>query len=415
MITTQRHFVNLNRWVRLGGTFAALGHRDFRLFWTGQLVSLVGTWVQQVALSWLVLEMTNSAFWLGTVSAIGAAPILILSLPGGVAADHFSKRKMLLITQSIMMVLAFLLAFLTHFQYLRVWHIVALNTLSGSAFAFDAPARQAYTAELVNRENLMNAIALNSTIFNTARVLGPALAGFLFALIGPAGCFALNGASYLAVICGLWLIRSGHRVSSQGNPWQELKVGLGYVRSRRDISRLMLVVAAFSIFGMPYAVLMPVFARDILHLHARGFGLMMTMVGLGAIIGAIGLATFSQMKKRGKYVLVSGLVFVAALAVFAISHNRYLSLICLPVIGFTMVSQVATINTIIQGLVPDELRGRVMSFFTLVFMGMMPIGSFIAGNIAGRFGAPAALLVGAVVCLATLTAAFYCKNDLWEL
>ena len=379
------------------------------------MVSLVGTWVQQVALSWLVLEMTDSAFWLGTVSAIGAAPILILSLPGGVAADHFSKRKLLLITQSMMMALAFLLAFLTHFQYLRIWHIVALSTLSGSAFAFDAPARQAYTAELVDRENLMNAIALNSTIFNTARVLGPALAGFLFALIGPAGCFAINGASYLAVIYGLWLIRSGRRASGRGNPWQELKAGLGYVRSRRDISLLMQVVAAFSIFGMPYAVLMPIFARDILHLQARGFGLMMTMVGLGAIIGAIGLATFSQMRKRGRYVLVSGLLFIGALAVFAISRNRYLSLICLPVIGFTMVSQVATINTIIQGLVPDELRGRVMSFFTLVFMGMMPIGSFIAGNIAGRFGAPAALLLGAAVCLATLTAAFYGKNDLWEL
>ncbi len=379
------------------------------------MVSLVGTWVQQVALSWLVLEMTDSAFWLGTVSAIGAAPILILSLPGGVAADHFSKRKLLLITQSVMMVLAFLLAFLTHFQYLRIWHIVALSTLSGSAFAFDAPARQAYTAELVDRENLMNAIALNSTIFNTARVLGPALAGFLFALIGPAGCFAINGASYLAVIYGLWLIRSGRRASGRGNPWQELKAGLGYVRSRRDISLLMLVVAAFSIFGMPYAVLMPIFARDILHLQARGFGLMMTMVGLGAIIGAIGLAAFSQMRKRGRYVLVSGLLFVGALTVFAISRNRYLSLICLPVIGFTMVSQVATINTIIQGLVPDELRGRVMSFFTLVFMGMMPIGSFIAGSIAGRFGAPAALLLGAAVCLATLTAAFYGRNDLWEL
>lgn len=216
---------------------------------------------------------------------------------------------------------------------------------------------------------MVNAIALNSAIFNTARVLGPALAGFLVALIGPAGCFALNGATYLAVICGFSLIRKEHRAVGKGNPWQELKAGLGYVRSKRDIALLMLVVAAFSIFGMSYAVLMPVFARDILHLQSWGFGLMMTMVGLGAIIGAIGLAAFSQMKKRGRYVLVSGLVFTAALAVFALSRNRYLSLTCLPVIGFTMVSQGATINTIIQGLVPDELRGRVMSFFTLVFMG----------------------------------------------
>jgi MFS family permease len=398
-------------------TFTSLRHRNFRFYWTGQLVSLIGTWIQQVALSWLVLNLTDSAFLLGTVSAIGSAPILILSLPGGVAADRVSKKKLLITTQAIMMLLAFILAYLTHFKYLKIWHIILLSALSGSVFAFDAPARQAYTVELVGRKDLMNAIALNSTIFNTARILGPALAGVLYAMVGPAGCFLINGVSFLAVIYGLNLIRGEYqpRKGLKKTAWEEMKVGLGYVRHHPVIMSLVGMVAVFSIFGMPYAVLMPIFARDILHLQARGFGLLMTAVGIGAIIGAISLATFSQMKRRGVYVLVSGLVFTVAVTVFSLSDNLTLSIACLPFIGFTMVSQVATINTIIQGIAPDDIRGRVMSVFTFVFMGMMPVGSFIAGSIAGKFGAPAALQTGAAVCLATLVYLFWRNRELYWL
>ncbi len=398
-------------------TFASLRHRNFRLYWTGQLVSLIGTWIQQVTLSWLVLELTNSAFMLGTVSAIGSAPILILSLPGGVMADRVSKKRLLIATQTIMMLLAFTLAYLTHFKYLKIWHIILLSALSGSVFAFDAPARQAYTVELVGRKDLMNAIALNSTIFNTARILGPALAGVLYAMVGPAGCFLINGVSFLAVIYGLNLIRGEYqpRQGPRKSAFEEMKVGLDYVWHHPVIMSLVGMVAIFSIFGMPYAVLMPVFARDILHLQARGFGLLMTAVGIGAIIGAISLATFSQMKRRGVYVLVSGLVFTVAVTVFSLSNNLILSIACLPFIGFTMVSQVATINTIIQSIAPDDIRGRVMSVFTFVFMGMMPVGSFIAGSIAGRFGAPAALQFGAAVCLATLIYLFWRNRELYKL
>lgn len=398
-------------------TFASLRHHNFRLYWTGQLVSLIGTWIQQVALSWLVLNMTDSAFLLGTVSAIGSAPILILSLPGGVAADRVSKKKLLITTQAIMMLLAFTLAFLTHFQYLKIWHIILLSALSGSVFAFDAPARQAYTVELVGRKDLMNAIALNSTIFNTARILGPALAGVLYAIVGPAGCFLINGVSFLAVIYGLNLIRgeSLPRQESKTSAFEEMKVGLKYVWHHPVILSLVTIVAIFSIFGMPYAVLMPIFARDILHLQAKGFGLLMTSVGIGAIIGAISLATFSQMQRRGIYVLVSGLVFTVAVTVFSLSHNLALSISCLPFIGFTMVSQVATINTIIQSIAPDDIRGRVMSVFTFVFMGMMPVGSFIAGSIAGKFGAPAALQTGALMCLISLIYLFWKNRELYRL
>lgn len=396
-------------------TFVSLAHRNFRLFWTGQLVSLVGTWLQQVALSWYVLTLTNSAFMLGAVSAIGSLPVLLLSLPGGVVADRVPKRGLLIVTQSVAMAMAFLLAALVHFHLVRLWHIIAIAAVAGSAFAFDAPARQSYQAELVPRQDLLNAIALNSAIFNGARIMGPALAGILYALIGPAGCFLLNGVSFLAVIGSLWLITVRSAPPQRGlSAWDDMRTGVTYVWRTPAVRGFMTIVAVFSIFGMAYAVLMPVFARDVLHVGASGFGFLMTATGAGALAGALGLATFSRMKRRGDFVFGAGLLFAAAVTVLAQSRSYYLSMAAMPVIGFAMVSQVATINTIIQHSVPDGIRGRVMSVFTFMFMGMMPLGSFIAGSIAERFGAPAAVMTGAVACVIALAALYWGQPEMRE-
>ncbi|MDI6738872.1 MAG: MFS transporter [Candidatus Edwardsbacteria bacterium] len=389
-------------------TFASLAHRNFRLFWFGQLISLVGTWLQQVAQSWFVLTLTNSAFMLGAVSAISSLPILLLALPGGVVADRVPKRSLLIFTQSVAMLMAFMLAGLVHFHLVRLWHIIAIAAVSGSAFAFDAPARQSYQAELVPRGNLLNAIALNSAIFNGARIMGPALAGILYAAIGPSGCFFLNGLSFLAVIYGLWLIDARLAPPPKSlSAWDDMRTGVTYVWRAPAVRGFIIIVAAFSIFGLAYAALMPVFARDILHVGARGFGFLMTATGAGALAGALGLATFSRMKRRGDFVFGTGLLFAAAVTVLAQSRNYYLSMAAMPVIGFAMVSQVATVNTIIQHSVPDDIRGRAMSVFTFMFMGMTPFGSFIAGSIAGKFGAPAAVQTGAIACVVTLAALYW--------
>ncbi len=395
----------------LGLAFASLRHRNFRLFWTGQMVSLIGTWMQSVAQGWLVLTLTDSAFLLGLVGAIGSLPVLFLALPGGVAADRFDKRRLLIFTQSTAMALALILAALTHYGLVRIWQVVLLAALSGSVFAFDAPSRQAFTIELVGKEDLLNAIALNSAVFNAARILGPALAGVLIGFIGMAGCFFLNGLSFLAVIFGLWLI-SGKRTApkTSGSAWREMREGLSYSWSHPVIRPLVTIVAVFSIFGMPYAMLMPVFARDILAVGPRGLGFLMTANGVGALAGSLGLAAFNRPKGRGRLVLSAGLVFSLAVAAFSLSRSFTLSLALLPLVGWSMVSQTATINTLLQTTVPDGLRGRVMSLFTFVFMGMMPFGSLLAGSLAQRFGAPAALKAGAAICLGTVSLIFWMRR-----
>jgi MFS family permease len=399
-----------------GNTFASLRHRNFRLFWTGQMVSLVGTWMQAVAQGWLVLTLTNSAFLLGLVSAIGSMPILFLALPGGVAADRFDKRRLLMATQATAMVLALALAALTYFEIARIWHVVALAAISGSVFAFDAPSRQAFTVELVGKADLMNAIALNSAVFNAARILGPALAGVLIGFIGMAGCFFSNGVSFLAVILGLWMIRRERLPPPpRGSAWHEMRAGISYAWNQPVIRSLVMIIAVFSIFGMPYAILMPIFARDILGAGARGLGFLMTANGVGALTGALGLAAFSQTRSRGRLVMTAGVVFSLSLSAFALSRSFALSLMLLPLVGWSMVSQTATINTLLQTTVPDELRGRVMSLFTFVFMGMMPFGSLLAGAAAQRFGAPAALTAGAAVCLSATGLIFWRRRELLKL
>lgn len=387
-------------------TFAALRHRNFRLFWLGQFVSLTGTWMQSIAQSWLVLELTQSPFMLGLVSTMSMLPVLIFALPAGALSDRMDKRRLLIVTQSAMMLLAFILAFLTLFKVVQVWHIILLASLLGIANAFDMPGRQSFVIELAGREDLLNAVALNSTAFNSARIIGPAIAGILIGTVGSGVCFLINALSFIAVIIGLWLIdtKPVPRTTTPESIVRDMIDGIRYIVRHQTILTLIILVGVFSIFGMPYTILMPVFAKTILGTGAKGYGLLMTATGSGALIGALTLATLHDMKYRGRFILIASIIFVAAVDLFAVSRVFLLSAAVLVVLGFTMVSQAATANTLLQTLSPDDLRGRVMAVFGIMFLGMAPVGSFQAGLLAQHFGAPVALMIGSAVMAVTIAA-----------
>lgn len=404
-------YLNL-RWISqhwFARTFRALRHRNFRLFWCGQVVSLTGTWMQWVAHSWLVLQLTNSAFLLGLVSSIGSFPVLIFSLLGGVVADRVNKRLLLIVTQSLAMLLAFVLAILTSLGWIQVWQIMLLAFILGVVNAFDHPARQVFIFEIVGKEDLLNAIALHSSIFNAARIIGPAIAGILVALIGVAGCFYLNVVSFLAVIAGLWMIRidSSLYSSRQASIWDNMREGLSHIRYHRTILILIVTMAVVSIFGVPYGVLMPVFARDVLKAGASGLGFLMAATGTGALIGALTLATLGNIRRKGWFLLVGAFSFSLSLLLFSFSRSFRFSLICLVGAGWSLITCTATTNTLLQTLVPDALRGRVMSIFTLMFLGMAPLGSLQAGMVATHLGAPIAVGLGAFICMGYVLFIFY--------
>jgi len=388
--------------LRLPRTFTALRHRNYRLFWSGQMISLIGTWMQSLAQSWLVYRLTNSPLMLGLVGFATALPILLFSLVGGVVADRVNKRSLIVATQTAAMLQAFLLAFLVGTDLVQVWHVVLLAFTLGVINAFDTPARQSFVIEMVGREDLMNAIALNSSVFNGARVVGPAVAGLLVGWVGEASAFFLNGASFLAVIAGLLMMRlpPSPRAARAESPWENLVAGLTYLRRHRVLLGLMGLVGMASIFGMPYTTLMPVFARDILQVGAAGQGFLMTATGLGALIGALTLASLGDFKRKGQLVTAGNFLFPAMLFFFALSTWFPSSALFLLGVGWAMVTQNATTNTLIQTSVPDQMRGRVMSVYTLAFMGMMPLGSLQAGAVANAFGAPFAVEFGAIIAAA---------------
>jgi len=390
--------------ISLPRTFQALRHRNFRLFWFGQLISLSGTWMQSIAQSWLVLDLTKSAFMLGLVSTMSMLPVLLFALPAGAIADRVNKRNLLIVTQVVMMVLAFVLATLTAFHAVRVWHIIVLASLLGLANAFDMPCRQAFVIEMVGRDDLLNAVALNSTMFNAARIVGPAVAAILIGTVGTAACFYVNGASFIAVIVGLAMMRIRFEPPppKEESIFHDMLEGLSYIRHHTVILTIIAIVAVFSVFGMPYAMLMPVFAREVLHTGARGYGLLMTATGVGAVIGALTLATFSHVKQRGRLIVASSIVFIVFINLFAASRSLVWSLPLLAVIGFAMVNQAAAGNALLQTLAPDDLRGRVMGVFSMMFLGFAPFGSFQAGLIAQHLGAPAALVIGSAVMSLTV-------------
>ena len=381
--------------------FRALRHRNFQLFFGGQLISVVGTWMQTVSQSWLVYRMTGSAAQLGIVGFASQIPVFLLAPVGGAVADQGRRHRVIVATQTCSMILAFALAALTLTKEVRVWHIYVLAALLGSINAFDIPARQAFVVDMVGREDLMNAIALNSSMFNGARIIGPAVAGVLVAAIGEGWCFFANAVSYLAVIAGLLLMSApGGPARSPGSNLERIAEGFRFVSSRGPIAALLLLLGVVSLAGMPYSVLMPILADRVLHGGARALGLLMAFSGFGALAAALTLAVRRGVRGLGRWVAISAAGFGASLIAFSLSRSLWLSAALLVPVGYGLMLEMASSNTLIQAMVPDALRGRVMSVYSMMFMGMAPLGSLVAGLLAGRIGAPATIAAGGAVCIA---------------
>jgi MFS family permease len=392
----------MNLYKNIPKTFSSLRHRNFRLFWMAQLVSLTGTWIQSVAQSWLVLEITNSAFLLGMINAISALPILLFSLPGGLVADLVNKRNLLLLTQALSMILAFILGIMVSLNIAVFWNIALIVLILGIVNAFDMPCRQSFVVEMVGKQELDNAIALNSLIFNVARIIGPVIAGFLVGSLGVGSCFYINGITFAGVLIGLFLMKgdfSAKQDLSKNSYLKKLFDGVGYAWANKEIRSLIMLVAMVSIFGMSNIILMPIFARDILKAGAAGLGVLMAGIGGGALSAGLTLAFFGKSERRSLFVRVGGFVLGVSLLLFSFSKVFIISFVALFGVGWGLIMQTASINTILQHISPDNLRGRIMSFFVLMFLGMTPIGSFQAGLVAHWFGAPASVALGGIVCL----------------
>lgn len=381
----------------------ALQHRNFRLFVGGQFISLVGTWMQTVALGWVVLELTDSPFQVGLVSTLGALPVLLFTLYGGVVADRANKHRMVLVLQTGMLIEALALAILTHTGHITVHWIQALALIAGIFSAFEIPARQAFVVEMVGKEDLFTAVAINSTVFNGTRVIGPALAGLLLAVAGAAFCFYVNAASYLAVIAGLVMMRLPPRVPHHrpgaAKDLAALWEGVRFLFSRPLQRTLVIVTTSFSIFGFAFIPMLPVFARDVLHVGSGGYGAMMSAVGIGAAAGAIGAAIWGHRIERERWVLPAAVAFAMLLIAAGLSPNLPVALVLLTLVGFAWVLMAVFTNTLLQMASPDELRGRVMGFYSFMVVGLAPFGSFQMGWVAEHYGARVAYGLGGMLCL----------------
>ncbi len=386
---------------RLKSSFRALRYRNYRLFFIGQLTSLCGTWMQTVAQSWLVYRLTGSATLLGVVGFASQFPIMILAPIGGAVADGYPRRRSMLAIQTAAMLLAFPLAVLTLSNRIQVWHVVLLAVLLGVVNAFDVPVRQSFLGEMVGREVLINAIALNSSMTNAARVIGPAIAGILVAVVGEGWCFLLNGLSYLAVIIGLLFITAGKQAPHETHVshLQAILEGFRFVLDTQPIRTLLILLGVVSFMGMPYSVLMPIFADTILNGGAKGLGILMGFSGLGALFGAVTLAGRQGVRGLGTWVMFACAGFGTSLILFSLSRLFWLSTLLLVPVGFGMMVQLASSNTLIQSMVPDRLRGRVMAVYSMMFMGMSPFGALFAGILANHLGAPLTVGVGGAACI----------------
>ncbi len=385
----------------LDRTFAALKYRNYRLWFMGQLSSLVGTWMQTTAQGFLVFQLTNSPVYLGLVGFASGFPSLVLMLYGGVLADRVPRRTLLVITQTSMMALAFILALLTFTGWVQPWHIVVLAFLLGVANAFDTPARQAFVLEMVERQDLGNAIALNSTMFQSATVVGPAVAGITYALFGPAWCFTINGISFLAVITALLMMHVQPlppRLQTT-SAWRDLKQGLRYVVGHPTIRTLIALVSVTSVFGLGYSVLFPDWAVIVLGGDVTTNGWLQSARGAGSLIGALLIASFGRFRFKGKLLTTGTFVFPLALILFANLRSLPLSLLSLLIVGWGFMVQFNLSNVLVQTHVQDELRGRVMGVYSLAFGGLMPLGALLAGTVADQIGAPATVIAGACITL----------------
>ena len=388
----------------------ALRHRNFRLFFIGQSVSLIGTWMQRIALGWLIYRLTDSEFMLGLVGFVGQAPTLLLGPFAGVLADRWNRHRLIVAMQVIATLQALALAVLVMTDAITVWEIIVLGTVMGVVNAFEMPARQTFMIEMLDDKNdLGNAIALNSSIVNGARLIGPSIGGILIAAVGEGICFLLNGLSYLAVIAALLMMRLAVKkaVPRRSKVWQELKDGLRYAAGNVPI-RSVLMMALISLVGMPYIVLMPVFAKDILMGGPRVLGFLMGAVGLGALAGALYLASRKTVLGLSRMIPLAAALFGLSLAAFAFSHVLWISLPLMLFTGFGQMIQMASSNTMLQTVVDDDKRGRVMSLYVTSFMGMVPIGSLLAGSLASHIGAPWTVFAGGVTCL--IGAGMFARN-----
>jgi MFS family permease len=394
--------INFKILMRFKHTLRALKYRNYRLYFAGQGLSLIGTWIQQVAMGWLVYRLTNSAFLLGLVGFVGTIPTFLLTPFAGVFADKWNRRKVLIITQTLSMLQALILAVLALFEIVTIWQIMILATFIGCVNAFDAPTRQSFLLEIVeNKEDIGNAIALNSSMFNGARLIGPSIAGIMVSLMGEGICFLVNAISFLTVIAALFMMKIKPRVmiDHETNIIRKMKEGFHYAFNFKPIRYILLLLALVGLMGMPYMVLMPVFARDILHGGPHTLGYLMASVGLGALTGAIYLATRKNVLGLGKWIVRASFIFGSGLILFSLSKSEILSFLILYITGFGMITHIASSNTLIQTIVDDDKRGRVMSLYTLAFMGMAPFGSLLSGSVASKIGAPDTILLGGVFCI----------------
>jgi MFS family permease len=401
------------RWQAAG---RALRHRNFQLFFSGQLISLIGTWMQTVAQSWLVYRLTGSGLKLGAVGFASQIPVFLFAPIGGIVADRCNRQRVVIATQVASMLLAFVLAALTLLHRVQVWHVFVLAALLGVVNAFDIPGRQSFLVDMVGKDDLMNAIALNSSMFNGARVIGPAVAGVLVARFGEGWCFFLNGISYIAVIIGLLLMNvlSPPRVSTETSPWEHILEGFRFVNRTTPIRALLLLLGLVSVVGMPYAVLMPIFADRILHsggqelatligshdLGAVRLGILMGAAGIGALLGALTLAMRSGVKGLARWVSFCCAGFGLSLILFSFSKIFWLSVALLLPVGYFIMLQMASSNTLVQAMVPDELRGRTMAVYSMMFMGMGPVGALLGGALSDRLGAPLTVAIGGLASVA---------------
>jgi MFS family permease len=377
--------------------FGALRHRDFRVFYIGQLLSLAGTWMQSTAQGWLVLELTNSALLLGIVTAVTSVPTLLFSLWAGDLADRRDKRRIILVAQGVSLGAALVLAVLTDTRTITYPALLALVFVLGTASAFEIPTRQSFFVDLVGPGDLPNAIALNSAAFNATRIVGPALAGVVISTAGVAACYYANAVSYVAVIIGLLMMRLPPFTPRPrtASTVESIREGLAYIRGDRLVRTLVWLIAGMSVTALPYVMLLPVFARDVLKVGAPGLGSMLSATGTGALVAGMALAAGRVRIPRGRLIIGAAISFAVVLMGFALSPSYPLSLVLLSLAGFTMILNNASVNALLQSKVPDHLRGRVMSVYVFMFVGMTPLGALQAGALAKWIGAPHALAVGA--------------------
>jgi MFS family permease len=386
---------------RLAEAFRALRYYNFRLFFAGQLISLVGTWMQMVAQSWLVYRLTGSSALLGLISFSSQIPVFLFSPLGGVVADRYNRHRLLVLTQSSSMVLALILAALTLTHHILIWHIFVLSALLGVVNAFDIPVRQSFFQEMVGRADLINAIALNSSMYNSARIVGPAIAGLLVSWIGEGWCFFANGVSYIAVIAGLLLMHVTPRVvaRTEESAWQHVREGARFVATARPMRALLLLIGMVGFFGLQYSTLMPIFADRIFHSGAHGLGVLLGINGAGALWGALVMAAKRGLQGLTRWIAVAACVFSVSLMAFAVAPTFWSAAALLFVVGFATMIQFGSTNTLIQMMSPDRLRGRAISAYSMMNMGMTPIGSMAAGFIAEHTGARVTVAAGGAICL----------------